>query len=273
MKMFIIDDYEFVVFNDAKNFKDNETIRTTCERLGIRCIRYEQDWHETDALNNQILQWLTDPSLIHSHIDFRSRDLYGISTQPSVRHSHVIQYALDNFGYRHDDIVVIMDGDIFPIRPLHFSALLRDSPLVGIKRGIAGEGVEYLWVPFIAFDPSRLPNIKDLKFHVALIGGYIHDTGAQTYHYLGNNPSVEAIKYNYHGSTSFLNMVPSEMKLHGFSDDEIILTKNLPWPQCVEFHLEHCLLHFGASSFCLEGHDVKSACVEDFIEKIVRGHQ
>ncbi|NGX47843.1 MAG: hypothetical protein K1000chlam3_01228 [Chlamydiae bacterium] len=263
-------DYELIVFNDANDLKLEEEIRETCEKYGIQCVRFEQEWHETDPLNDEFIQLLNDPDLVHSHIHCKGcTDVKQFAKHGSFRHAHVIQYAMDNFGYDHDDIVVILDGDLFPIRPLDLRALLKDYDIIGLQRIISEEKIDYLWVPFIAFNVQNLPNKYDLRFHPDKINQFFHDTGAHTYHYLKNNPQVRVKKYPGHSSTSFHKLNSGDMKRHGFNKREIELTKTLPWPQCVEFHVDHLLLHFGASSFNLEGHEIKEKCVHEFIEKIL----
>ncbi|NGX36954.1 MAG: hypothetical protein K1000chlam2_00100 [Chlamydiae bacterium] len=270
LEKFLHNDYELIVFNDARTLQLEEEIREMCEKYGIQCIRYEQEWHVTTPLNDEFIQLLNDPSLIHSHIHLKGcTNTKDFASHGSFRHSHVIQYAMDNFGYDHDDIVVIFDGDIFPIRHFDLRELLKNYDIIGLQRAITEEKIDYLWVPFIAFNIQNLPNKYDLRFHPDLINSFFHDTGAHTYHYLKNNPNVRVKKYAGQSSTSFHNLSPKSMKQHGFNDREIKFTKNLPWPLCVEFHVDHLFLHFGASSFNLEGSDVKALCVKEFIDRIL----
>ena len=56
-----------------------------------------------------------------------------IRENPSVRHFHVIDYALEHYGYDHDDIIVIMDGDNFLIKPLSIRELLGRNDIIGFK--------------------------------------------------------------------------------------------------------------------------------------------
>ena len=46
---FMMDDYELIVFNDAKDPKFEIAIRETCEKYGIPCIRFQQEWHRETA--------------------------------------------------------------------------------------------------------------------------------------------------------------------------------------------------------------------------------
>jgi glycosyltransferase involved in cell wall biosynthesis len=270
-KHFLEHDFEILVFNDAADPTTEIAIRETCEKYSIQCIRYYPEWHKDNPLNNRVKSYLDNPQ-IYTHVGFNNyprATLEDISINFSIRHSHVIQYALDHYGYDHDDIIVILDGDAFPIRPLNLYHLLANNPIVGINRLIQEDNVDYLWVPFIAFNPKVLPNLRDLRFSVSAIKNKVYDTGSESYHYLENNSSVCARKILGYSSTGFYAWQPTEIKRYGFTHDEIWLIKNLPWPNCVEFHIDNHILHFGASSFEPEGHDVKAAYMKAFFERIL----
>jgi hypothetical protein len=49
-KKFLEDDYEFVVFNDARDQNMEQKINQTCTRYGIRCIRIPQEIHDRPYL-------------------------------------------------------------------------------------------------------------------------------------------------------------------------------------------------------------------------------
>lgn len=266
-KKFLLDEYELIVFNDGDTAERDAAIRDMCARYDIPCIRYEQEWHKTDPLNSKVLKMLQNPK-VYSHILFASNTIESIAKQPSVRHCHVIQYALDHFGYEHDDIVVIVDGDLFPIRPVSIRSMLCNYDIAGIERRIAEDGVDYLWVPFVAFNMPGLPNKRDLKFHVDVINNKLYDTGAHSYHYLKQNPEVRFKKVMGFGSTGSHYLNYQQILLQGFLPREALLIKTLPYPLCVEFHMDHRFLHYGASSFGLEGDAIKTQYTIDFINKI-----
>lgn len=149
LKKFLKEDFELIVFNDAYRPKDETAIEEMCQKYGIQCIRFEPQWHMTDPLNDYLKTRLEDPA-VHSHIQFGSPlTLEKIYSQPSVRHCHVIQYALDNFGYNHNDIVAIMDGDAFFIRPSSLREMLRYYAITGIQMLHSTENVDFLWVVFV----------------------------------------------------------------------------------------------------------------------------
>ena len=83
-KKFLLDDYEFVVFNDSPNPIMHEAIRATCKKWGVMCVPIPQDIH-------------TMPYLPREEGD----DL----TRPNIRHVNCIQYSLDTLGFNHEGIV------------------------------------------------------------------------------------------------------------------------------------------------------------------------
>jgi hypothetical protein len=271
---FILDDYELIVFNDARTSEMEQQIREICQEFEIQCIRFEPEWHFTDPLNLKIKKWVDDP-INNSHIGFNKMrtipNLFEIADQPSVRHSHVIQYALDHFGYNHDDLVALIDGDLFPVRHVSLRDLLEGYDMIGIERWSPQPNVGYFWVPFVAFNPKTLPNITSLQFNVSLIGNFLHDTGAQSHYYLRDNPTIKAKKFPYKASTEYKHWSDSAMRQDGYKDAEIGLIRNLPSSEAVEFHIGKNFLHFGASSFELMGHQIKSYYVDQFLTQILIG--
>jgi len=268
LQRFLRDDYELLVFNDAATVENEKAIQNACDRLGIQCIRFEPEWHLMAPLNEYLLRCLTDPSL--QDAAFLSMPFEKFANQASVRHSHVIQYALDHYGYDHDDAVVIMDGDAFFIRDISVKERLKSLDIFGMTREIKEKNVQYLWVPFIAFNPAKLPNIRDLKFNVAVIHNKVHDTGAQSYYYLADNPTVKCRKILPVPSNRLRRLSEKELKQAGYNRKERWLIDNLPKNGVVEFNLENCVLHFREVSFEIKGHRGKAEVVAEFMEKILK---
>ena len=257
LNKFLKNKYELIVFNDAKAPENELAIKKTCRRLGIRCVRYEQARHRAEPLNEQIFVHLNAPGVLNT-IGVPDNSLEGMSNHPSLRHCHVIQYALDHFGYAHNDIVVIMDSDFFPVRPINLRALLRKNQIIG-SQSRKGEA-DYLWVPFIAMKMASLPNKKELRFHVDRIGDCVYDSGAHSYHYLKNNPHVRVKKYPVHESITFKDASHSDLRLAGFKKEQIALTRALPKPLSVEFHIGHRFIHFRGVSFAHIGNEARRNC-------------
>lgn len=275
---FVEDDYELIVINDAKTQELEQAIEKMCDRYHVRCVRYLQEWHLSDPLNLRILEWLQNPQ-IYSYHAFFERRIACIANQPSVRHSHVLQYALENFGYHHDDIIALIDGDVFPIRPINIRKLLGDRDIVAVRKRLPGDvddpltrdQIDYLWVTFVAFHPRKIPDVRDLQFQVDLIQNKIHDTGSATYHYLQNHPDLSLTLFPRSSSQQLGRFAPRILEKMGFNPREIQFIKGMPEGQFVEVYVDHKLLHFCNSCWDHWGYQQKTRYVKQFIDEIIGG--
>jgi glycosyltransferase involved in cell wall biosynthesis len=274
-KQFMRDDFELIVFNDGNTPEREEGVRKMCEKHGIQCVRYEPEWHIAEPYNEQLKEWANQ---FPSWIPFKTHPvtIEHIAKDPSIRHCHVIQHALNLFGYNHDDIVVILDGDVFAVRPLSLRELMKGNDIIGSYRVTdsgsyqMGHGhTEYLWVTFIAFNPVNLPDKADFHFFPDLINGKMQDSGSHLYHYVNNHPEVSVKKYPVYwhwgkkGSRESWNT-------EGLNGWEKHFLATLDKDLSVQFQLENRLLHFGESSFLQDGHDRKKARIAYFIRWLVR---
>lgn len=265
MQKFIEDDFELIVFNDASSSEIASAIKKICEKYQVICVRYEQEWHDLQPINDKIYGYLANRD-IDDCIGIRSW-FEGGRGLPGLRHSHVIKYALDNFGYQHDDLVVIFDGDMFPIRPVSIRALQEDYDVVGLYKFSPKRDFGYMWVPFISLNMPVLPNKSDMTFDFDIINNCLSDTGSTFMGYLRNNPQLIVKKYvSFHTNTSFNSL--EEMQNAGFNPLEAELCKVLPEFPPIEFHVNHLFLHYVASSYITSGQKYK--CVVDFLDKIIK---
>ena len=290
LKKFCLDDFELIVFSDAKTADNEKGIADTCARYGIQCIRFIQENHLTDPLNGYLKSCLADPSIISCWGWNESTSLEEIARNPSVRHSHVIQYALNYFGYDHDDIVVIMDGDNFLIKELSIRELLGSYDIVGFNQKSDSSGdnrrrfqmsvpknQEMLWVVFMAFNPSKLPNPQELQLHVDIIKNHpafpknsLNDTGAAIYKYLEKYPDLNVQAYYWQSSGVFREGFTSkELKKLGFEKPLIRFIKDLS-PGNVQFFIFEHFMHFSAVSAEVAYHDHKVCQLRRFIEATLR---
>ena len=269
LQKFLLNDYEMIVFNDAATEGNERKIREECERFGIQCIRFEPEWHWTNPLNTQVLEWLEKPVKCPHFPNVANSDvtLKDVAAQYSVRHCHQIQYALDHFGYDHNDVVVIMDGDAFLCREIDLREKLSHVDILGLGKN--ANNIHYLWVPFIAFNPTKLPDVTQLRFNLAVIGGFMHDTGAESYYYLKNHPKVKCRKVVPEYSKKYAKLSKNDLMLMGFREAEIKLIKSLPKTENIEFGVSRSVLHFGASSLELDGYEKKTRCMNEFLETIL----
>ena len=266
LQRFMQDDYELIVLNDASTADNERRIREMCEKLGIFCVRFEQKWHEIDPFNDQIRTWIRDPEI--RHLGWFEDPKVVISNLPSVRHSHVIQYALEHYGYDHDDVVVIMDGDAFFIRELSIKELLKRCDIAGFVQ-FFDDQISYLWAPFIAFIPKNMPDIRDLKFTISFAENVLLDTGSYSWYYFSAHPQIKWNKIFLNNTDLLRNIAFTELQRRGFSFEEISLMKKMPEFTSMEITLNPAILHYRGISFLDPRRAEKLEALTTFIEKIL----
>jgi hypothetical protein len=259
LKKFCQDEYELIVFNDAKVSDLEGEIQEVCEKYRVECVRYEPRWHLNHHLNYYLKYF----------VDFEHMEIEEIANQPSVRHSHVIQYALDKYGYGHDDIVVILDGDNFPIRPISIRKLFLNHEIVGIVKQLPEAGIEYLWVPFVGFDPTKLPSVEELRFHLDYVRNRLIDTGGHSFYYLNNYLFARCDKIRGVSSLEISSLDSDGLKGIGFNESEIWLIKSLKPPHRIEFHIHHHFLHYVTTYANYPGWEEKTRCITAFLNQIL----
>jgi hypothetical protein len=175
LKKFIKNDYEFVVFNDAKEYPDiynfnNPSIKNDiincCNNLGIKCINVPQHLHKQ---RNILFPNTIEPSSDH----------------PSCRTSIAIQYLYNwanEYGY---DYLIIIDADMFLMDYLDINDYNNiDIAYVQHSRSNSGISVNYIWNAFIILNNKNIKNFDKLNFDCGRINGLGVDTGGQTHFWL-----------------------------------------------------------------------------------------
>ena len=252
------DDYELIVFNDATDPNYKQQIEQMCKTLKIVCVNFPQELHHTGNLIDLMKPFKLD------------------GTNGSVRHCQLVQYALDNFGYNHNDIVGIMEGDVFLIKEFSIREYLKNYDFIGsIQTDREGKGLEYIWIGLTFLNIKNLPNVKDLNFDLTFINGTFLDSGGSTYYYLKNNHRIRIKKY----FRTPISMVPigdeQQLKNLGFTTKEIsFLNKTLncqlskhPFVS-EEFHLDNHFLHYSWSRNA-DSSDCKAKLFQDFFNDIL----
>lgn len=147
-KKFLKEDFDFVVFNDARDVKDETAIQNECSKLGIQCIRIPQEIH-----NKPYLQRFPGEDFNHH----------------SVRNSNVVQYSLDHYGFSHKGYLLLFDSDVFLINPFSITDFMQDCSLAGRlqvknKNNIS---INYLWIGiFFHYKAGSNWNYKPEIYHI-----------------------------------------------------------------------------------------------------------
>lgn len=233
------DDYDLIVINDATDPYVSSQIADVCKMYGAQCIIYPQELHSTGALLQKMQKWG------HDH------------NNGSVRHCQLVQYALDNFGYDHDDIVGIFEGDVFLTRELSLREKLREYDLIGaVQTDRDGAGIEYIWIGLSFFNIKNLPNKKKLCFDLHVHEDQVFlDSGGSSYYYLKDNPSVPVKKYYRMPIGSLPRNNKAQLEAMGFSPKEVSFLQSMVdyKPESniysLEYHMDYHFIHFSFSRY------------------------
>ncbi len=260
-KKFLLDvDYEYVVFNDAPHEPMKSAIDDMCKKYGIRCIRVPQEMHTTG-----------------------DRPL-------NKRHVNGVRYSLEVIGYDNDGPVVILDSDMFLIRPLSIEARLGDNHILSASHGGGPDNLTWLWPGLSILAMDKLPEKRMLNYDCGPVNGHILDSGGSSYLYLRRHPELK--KEYINGSTLWaghhlfladrhLGMadktsVTNEERIvaytnYGFNEKEIKFLLNKP--DSFEFYLNNNFLHYREGSNYTnqqQGYvDHKTRIFKEFLEDIL----
>lgn len=102
-KKFLLDEYELLFFNDANTPQMQLQIEQMCEKYGVTCVRVPQTLHDVDPNCHKAVA--------------------------SFRHGEVLQFAFENYGFKHNDIVATFDSDMFLINPFSIREYLGENDL------------------------------------------------------------------------------------------------------------------------------------------------
>jgi len=267
------DDYEFIVFNDARPWHMINNINVTCERLGIKCLRIPQEIHSRPYLQ----RW---PGEDYNH--------------PTVRNVNVVQYSLNTLGFDHDDILLLLDSDMFLVKPFSIRKFLDGYDIGGrlLKRGsrTTKNNIIYLWHGLAFLNMGTMPNKRTLNFNCGVINGQRVDAGGHSYHYLRNNPDLKGIYIDHNfsnelqcddcqrGCSIFCAHNTEKLMKVGFDKVQIRFLQSVPvggalTSASVEFFNNNSFLHYRCGSNwdnkTQEYHRQKTAALHQYLDAIL----
>lgn len=164
-KQFMLDDFEYVVFNDAAKEPVASQIDQMCQQYGIRCIHVPQ----------------TNRAVVPKH------------TFPNActRHAQAFQFSMEALGFDHDDILMVVDSDMFLIKPFSPRSFLEGYDLAGAAW--RQDPVVYLWPGLMFLRMNTLPDKKTMQFFPGKIKEKAVDTGGYFYYYLEAHPDLKVL--------------------------------------------------------------------------------
>lgn len=252
------DEYELIVFNDAIDTQLKQEIEAMCSKYRAICINYPQELHGQGLLIEKIKRWGYDP------------------TSGSTRHCQLVEYALVNFGYNHDDIIGIFEGDVFLTRNFSIREALKDKDIISaVQTDRDGLRIEFLWIGLCFINIKNLPHKETLCFDLHFHNDKIFlDSGGSTYYYLNNNPTVIVKKYYRLPIASLPRNDKEKLEALGFNQEEVCFLQNMSSHQeesafvSLEFHFDKHFLHFSFSRYN-GSTDQKSKACKTFLTKIL----
>lgn len=165
--------YEFIVFNDAKNFPDKTNqgnlktssyIESICNYLGIKCIRIPNDHHKRRI----------DPS-------FRCADSMNF----------ILQYQRNN----PPDEYIILDSDMFPIAPINIDEYRKYNCALLLQ--VRFEQY-YFWHGILYFNFNKITNTELMNWNCmpgfdtgGMMIKWLKEQDTNTIYKIKNLPSLE----------------------------------------------------------------------------------
>lgn len=228
-KRFIQGDFEFIVFNDAPNDVLFEQFETVCKELNILCV--------------------TVPQVIHS-LPYLFRD-DGIGG-PSAECAETIQYMLNSAGFRHPGVVMVVDSDMFLVRPLHVENFLKGYDIAANEQNKSspdGSVATYFLPNLMFFNMETLPNKALINFNLGVVNGVRTDAGGFNHYYVQSNPELRWRKID-------VAYTPLSEEKNGLHSDVLEAFGNYPTLTHIlekptfdfEFYADYHFMHFRAGS-------------------------
>lgn len=247
LKIYMPCEFEFIVFNDAKQFPDytnfgdpqlRNQIITTCNELGITCINLENGHHQ-----------------------------YG-TQKASSRHADSLR-VVKKYMQSHPDSYLMIDSDMFPIRtiPIEKYAMYKSGAIVHQR----DKGKEFMWPNLFYLDTRTMPNFSKMNWDT--MPGY--DTGAMSHKWLAlqNHNQIFFIKHLYSlgwGREDISN-ANYKKELVDFLESDLRNMNDKYWCEIYD----ECFLHYRAgSNWNGEGKDVHHTMakrIEVMLQSLIDG--
>lgn len=211
LKRNLLDEYEFVVFEDSDNPNVSRQIEKECEKYGVQCVHIPRSVFETPKLP--------------------IKDSYVSLGAASFQCAVATQYIYDNYVIPSRNICLILDNDIFLLSPFSIEKYLGlySFSYAREERRAANRTIFYMLPNFVIFNPSIMSDKEQLDFNLGTILETRTDSGGYTYFYLLGHASSgsEMLKY-------YLWDTPSALK-DRFGDQYPLLFNSREWSS-------HCFL-------------------------------
>ena len=172
-KKFLSDDFEYVVFNDALDPQLSDQIDSMCSSLGIACYRIPQENRASPQLKTNLKK--------------------GVFWA-AARHGQAIRYSMETLGFHHQGLVMMIDSDMFLIKPFNAENFMHNHDIAGLQQ-IRDNSIRYLWGGLIFFRMDTLTHKKTMQFNNGLINGTYVDSCGFLHYYFQENPTTKILYF------------------------------------------------------------------------------
>jgi hypothetical protein len=162
----MLDEYEFVIFEDSNDPAISEQIKRECETYGVTYVHIPQAVFKKPKL-----------PVVSSYVD---------PYAPSFGCAVATQYIYDNYVITSKDVCLILDNDIFLLSPFSVQKYLGSKAFAYSQELRFNESsyVDYMLPNFVIFNPVLMPENETVNFNLGTILGNNTDSGGFTYFYL-----------------------------------------------------------------------------------------
>jgi hypothetical protein len=198
-------DYEYVVFNDAKNVGDSsnfnnaalkDEIFNECRSLGVKCVEIPQEFHKDRNL-------IFPKNWSKNRINMGGHNSDNDNNKAGSRHCVSIQYALKYISELEDSKYFFnLDADMFFREKMDLTHFMKDVDIAHVCQNRAyDEGKwEYMWPNCVIIDLEKNKNIQELCWDGMIIYNKDNstvrtDTGGETKFYLDKYRDVLQCKH------------------------------------------------------------------------------
>ncbi|MGE0009501.1 MAG: hypothetical protein AB7F19_03085 [Candidatus Babeliales bacterium] len=176
---FLSEEFELIVFNDATEQTAKKGIEQICTALNLICVTIPQKIHARPYLNRP------DKSKPHA----------------AIRNCNVVQYAMDIIGFDHNDILMLVDSDLFLIREFDIRNFIQNHHAAAFMRPCSDvpekyhncttlhphvSGISYFWIGLVILNMNSLPHKYALNFNRGTVqtvfGPSFVDAGGYSYY-------------------------------------------------------------------------------------------
>lgn len=207
--------FEFIVFNNASFDKDKRNyneIKNLCRKNNLTCI---------DVIN--------DPEIVSSIHDLHKEYIFnniGEYSNPSIACAYPLCWAWKHIISKSDDMICIIDSDMFFINKRNISKDLQTYDLMYMpqSRGPNGE-VNYMWNGISFMNLKLMPNKESIDWWCGFVEGQPADVGGQTHFYLKNHPELKKLelKVHYVGEDASCDFNPVNYEYFAIDEEKILI--------------------------------------------------